>query len=214
MPKDLWERVAQGRVGPTKVLQAHVLEVTSHAKSVGDGLASEIKNKVTASVKGGFCGLPGTRGHVLLLAQLYPKPLKDAANKSGMWSACRIIYGYYSDRVFEGCASQDFQKFNGSMSYRFRMGPNSVPEQAHRKKLVVRKGFCACSSCCAPKFDFSNRRFSSLFGRSRREECPPLKPVRGALPAVMEIPEFSATLKAGEFRAVDVAEDQVLINSD
>ena len=134
-------RVAQGRVRPTKVLQAHVLEVTSHAKSVGDGLASEIKNKVMASVKDGFCGLPETRSHVLLLAQLYPKPLKDAANKSGMWSASRIIYGYYSDQVLEGCASQDFQKFNGSMRYRFRMGPNSVPEQAHRGKLVVRNGF-------------------------------------------------------------------------
>ena len=101
-------RVAQGRVGPTIVLQAHVLEVTSHAKSVGDGLASEIKNKVMDSVKGGFCSLPGTRGYVLLLAQLYPKPLKDAANKSGIWSASRIIYGYYSDQVLEGCASQDF----------------------------------------------------------------------------------------------------------
>ena len=107
-----------------------------------------------ASVKDAFCGLPGTRSHVLLLAQLYPKVLKDAANKSGMWSASRIIYGYYSDQVLEGCASQDFQKFNGSMRYRFRMGPNSVPEQAHRGKLVVRKGFYACPSCRAPNFDF------------------------------------------------------------
>jgi hypothetical protein len=34
------------------VKQVHVLEETAHAKSVGDGLASEIKNKVASTVKG------------------------------------------------------------------------------------------------------------------------------------------------------------------
>ena len=61
-------RVAQGGTGPTKVKQVHVLEVTAHAKSVGDGLASDIKNKVASNVKGGYAPLPGTRNHVLLLA--------------------------------------------------------------------------------------------------------------------------------------------------
>ena len=37
------------------------------------------------------------------------------------------------------------------------------------------------------------------------------QPVRGALPVVMEIAEFSNTLKKGEVRAVDVASDQVEI---
>ena len=37
-------------------------------------------------------------------------------------------------------------------------------------------------------------------------ECPAVRP--GALPAVMEIPHFAATLKVGEFRAVDVARDE------
>jgi hypothetical protein len=50
------------------VKQVHVLEVTAHAKSVGDGLASDIKNKVASNVKGGYAPLPGTRNHVLLLA--------------------------------------------------------------------------------------------------------------------------------------------------
>ena len=92
------------------------------------------------------------------------------------------------------------------------MGPNSVPEQAYQGRLVFRKGFCACSSCHAPKFDFARCQFTALFGRCRQDECPPLKPVRGALPAVMEIPEFAATLKAGDFRAVDVAQDQIINN--
>ena len=37
-------------------------------------------------------------------------------------------------------------------------------------------------------------------------ECPAVRP--GALPAVMEILHFAATLKVGEFRAVDVARDE------
>ena len=39
-------------------------------------------------------------------------------------------------------------------------------------------------------------------------ECPAVRPIPGALPAVMEILHFAATLKVGEFRAVDVARDE------
>ena len=39
-------------------------------------------------------------------------------------------------------------------------------------------------------------------------ECPAVRPIPGALPALMEIPHFAATLKVGEFRAVDVARDE------
>ena len=39
-------------------------------------------------------------------------------------------------------------------------------------------------------------------------ECPAVRPIPGALPAVIEIPHFAATLKVGEFRAVDVARDE------
>ena len=121
-----------------------------------------------------------------------------------------MINGYYSDEVPVESVSLDFHKCKGSMSHRFRIGPNSVPEQAYRGRLVFRKGFCACSSCHAPNFDFVRCQFTALFGRCRQEECPPLKPVRGALPAVVEIPEFAATLKAGDFRAVDVTQHQVI----
>ena len=56
-----------------------------------------------------------------------------------------------------------------------------------------------------------DRQFNALVGHATRVECPALKTATGALPAVMEIPNFAATLKAGEFRAVDVARDQVEI---
>ncbi len=94
-------RVAQGGTGPTKVKQVHVLEETAHAKSVGDGLASEIKNKLASNVKCGYAPLPGTRNHDFFLAQLHPRPKGDGANKTGMWSSKHIIYGFYSEEVLK-----------------------------------------------------------------------------------------------------------------
>ena len=69
--------------------------------------------------------------------------------------------------------------------------------------------FYACTA--ANKFDFAACQFNALVGHATQVECPALKSATGALPAVMEIPNFAATLKAGEFRAVDVARDQVEI---
>jgi hypothetical protein len=60
-----------------------------------------------------------------------------------------------------------------------------------------------------PNFDFKECQFKNLVGRASRGYCPPATPVRGALPAVMEVAEFAGTLKACEFRAVDTAADQV-----
>jgi hypothetical protein len=108
------------------VRQVHVLEETAHAKSVGDGLASEIKNKVSSNVKGGYTALPGTRNLVLLLAQLHPRPKGDEANKFGMWASKRIIYAYYSEEVLRTGSSQDFKTFPKSKSHRFRYGYNEV----------------------------------------------------------------------------------------
>ena len=146
-------KVAQGRVGPTKVLQVHVLEVTSHARALATVWRARCRIRSRPPSKA-VSALPETRGHVLLLAQLYPKPLKDAANKSGMWSASRIIYGHYSDRVLEGCASQDFQKFNCSMKFRFRMaqlGAIAGPSMGAR----CPQGLLRIFERRAPKFDFA-----------------------------------------------------------
>ena len=95
------------------------------------------------------------------------------------------------------------------MSYRFRFGYNEAEDQAKKGRLRVHPGFCACSKCHAPKFNFGACQFNSLVGRAAAVECPAVRPVPGALPAVMEIPRFAATLKVGEFRAVDVARDEV-----
>jgi hypothetical protein len=145
------------------------------------------------------------------LAELSPKPLRDAGNKTGIWSPDRIFYIYYSDEVIAARANEDFKAYARSKSLHFRYGPNTIAEKAHEGRLVARAGFCACSNCHAPKFDFKNCKFDTMVGRPTAVTCPPVHRPRGALPAVMEIPEFAATLKAGNVRAVDVAEDQVAI---
>ena len=174
-------------------------------------MASEIKNKVNAYCKSGFAVQPGARNQVLLLAELYPKPLRDAGNKTGVWSPDRIFYAFYSDEVLAVGAMDDFKAYPKSKKYHFRAGLNTIAEKATEGRLTVREGFCACFSCHAPKFDFKNCKFTAMVGRHVHLTCPPLKRPRGALPAVMEIAEFAGTLKAGEVRAVDVASDQVAI---
>jgi hypothetical protein len=203
--------LAQGGTGPTKVRQAGYIEERAHAKNVSDGLASEIKNKVNGYSKSGFAVEPGTRNQVLLLAELYPKPLRDAGNKSGVWSPGRVFYAYYSDEVLASRANTNFKPYKNSKKYHFRVGLNAIAERAAEGRLTVREGFCACSSCYAPKFDFKNCKFTTMLGRPFTTVCPPVRRVLGALPAVMEIAQFAGTLKAGEVRAVDVAADQLRV---
>jgi hypothetical protein len=67
-------------------------------------LASEIKNKVTGYFKSGFAVERGTRNQVLLLAELYPKPLRDAGNKF----PDHIFNAYYSEEVLASRANADY----------------------------------------------------------------------------------------------------------
>ena len=156
-------RLAQGGTGPTKVLLAGYVEEASHAKGVSDGLASEIKNKVTNLFKSRNAVQPGTRNHVLMLAQEYPEPQKGY--KTGVWSPLRIFYAYYSQTVLAPGANDDFVAYKDSKQFHFRLGFNTIPAQAIKGNLIVRKGFCACTSCHAPKFDFENCKFHALVGR-------------------------------------------------
>ena len=100
---------ARARVGPQKVAKADVIHEKYKGKSVSDGLASDIKCKLNSSVKGGYCSFPGFRNHVMYLAQKFPKTKGDPANKTGMWSPSRIIYGYYRASLFE--KKRHFNKF-------------------------------------------------------------------------------------------------------
>jgi len=197
------------------VIQASAIEVRAHAKHVSDCLASEISNKIHQLLKSELSPLPGTRNQVLLLAQTYPAPSVEASKKIGMWSTSRCIYAYYSNEVLTA-DEVDFVAENGAKRYRFRVvGLEHSEQRVKLGMLSKRQTFCACSSCHVPKFDFANCEFQALVGRALVGRNPRTvqrtQPVRGALPAVMEIAEFSNTLKQGEVRAVDVASDQVEI---
>lgn len=192
------------------MIQASAIEVRAHAKHVSDGLASEIANKILQLLKSEFSALPGTRNQVLLLAQTYPIPTVDASKKNGMWSTSRCIYAYYFNEVLTA-DEVDFVAENGAKRYRFRVGLEHSEQRVKLGMLTKRQTFCACSSCHVPKFEFAKCKFQALVGRALVGRNPKTQPVRGALPAVMEIAEFSNTLKQGEVRAVDVASDQVEI---
>ena len=96
--------------------------------------------------------------------------------------------------------------FKSPRHYRFRFGYNEAEDQANKGRLRVRPGFCACSNFHAPKFNFGACRCNSLVGRLRRSNAQ-LYGLYRELSS--RCPRFAATLKDGEFRAVDVARDEV-----
>jgi hypothetical protein len=131
-------RVAEGVTGKTKVRSASVIEERCHAKNVGDGLASEIKNKVRWYLRSGFGVEPGTRNQALLLAEVFPKPMRDGGNKTGIWSPDFIFYAYYSKDVLATTANDDFKPFKSSKRSHFRVGHPSKPGV-----LLAGAAFCA-----------------------------------------------------------------------
>ncbi len=157
--------------GPTRVAVATVIEEPAHAKHVSDGLASEIGNNIKELLASGYAVEAGHREHVLLLAQIYPRPTVDAGNKTGMRSTSRCIVAHYPDEVLSVSALRDFKAMPGAKKNRFHVGLNEDPARCKDGEHTVRPAFCACSSCCAPNFDFKECQFVHLVGRSTRG-CP------------------------------------------
>ena len=109
------------RTGPSGVAPATV-STTAHAKHVGDGLASEISNKMKQLLASSHAVQAGHREHVLLLAEVYKRPTVDAGNKTGMWSTSRSIVAYYSDEVLSLNSERVFKAMTGAKKNRFRVG--------------------------------------------------------------------------------------------
>ena len=162
---------AQGGTGPRKVNQVHVLEETAHAKSVGDGFATEIKNKACVKRQMWHCffswdtALLPFLGHgtTSCFSPSWTQGKGDAAYKTGMWSSKRIIYGYSSEEVLQVGASQDFQDLQLLNELRFRFDYNKAEDEAKKGLLRVRLGICACSNCHAPKFNFGACQFDACW---------------------------------------------------
>ena len=109
---------------------ATVIEEPAHAKHVSDGMASKISGKIKELLASGFAVQAGHREHVLLLAQVYPRPTVDAGNKTGVWSTSRCIVANYSDEVLSQNASRDFKTMQGAKKNRFRVRLNEDPARS------------------------------------------------------------------------------------
>mmetsp|Transcript_70516 Transcript_70516/g.159520 ORF Transcript_70516/g.159520 Transcript_70516/m.159520 type:complete len:215 (-) Transcript_70516:435-1079(-) len=84
---------------PTKLRRHSVIGVSAHGKGIGDAISNTLPGnpKEGVSMKRLVC--PGTRSHVLYLAQNHPRPKGDVDAKRGLWSPQRYFYGFYGDSL-------------------------------------------------------------------------------------------------------------------
>ena len=71
-----------------------VITIPAHGKSTADGMASEASAKVAEGCQFGYHLAPGTRQHVLYLAQMHPAP--KAYSKKGLWSPKRYFCFFFT----------------------------------------------------------------------------------------------------------------------
>jgi len=86
-------RVARGLSKMGVVLHSCISE-HDHGKAMPDGLANVATGAITEGCAYGHHLEPGTRSHVLYLAQQHPTPRSAPADRVG-WAPGRYFYGYY-----------------------------------------------------------------------------------------------------------------------
>jgi hypothetical protein len=139
--------VARAPVGPTKVVRHSVVGISAHGKNIGDGLGNKVKRRLVEGVMNGRLVQPGTRNHVLYLAQHHPVPKLDGDMKDGLWTPQRIFYGFYDDELMNKKHAH-FKPYSPSMCYHSRVGLCKDPARVVKfGPIVARKCFCACPSC-------------------------------------------------------------------
>ena len=205
--------VARARVGPTNVIRHSVIGVSAHGKGVGDGLGNKVTARLREGVMNGRIVKPGTRNHVLYLAQHHPKPKQEDDMKEGLWTPQRIFYGFYSDDVLSAKKPAHFKAYKPSMCYHSRVG---LCQDAATVKstgpIVARKCFCACPSCRVGGslgFDYKKCLVNGITGTPRLKHCPALKPVSGAQTQTAALTELSNSITKGAVYAIRVAADNV-----
>ena len=96
---------------------------------------------------------------------------------------------------------------------------NAAPKAMHSRSTTasddarvtavdLREAFCACPECALPKCNFGACLLRSVVGTLTRKHFKALKVVRGATTQTQSLNEFSSSLKAGDFVAVNVDTDQ------
>lgn len=74
--------------------------------------------------------------------------------------------------------------------------------------LLVKDGFCSCSSCRPPLYDFYNCKLKSQNGKFRRVECKLAKGQVAGVPQLLALEEWAASLEKGQVVAVRVDESE------
>jgi len=189
--------------GPTKLRRHSVIGVSAHGKGIGDAISNTLTGNLKEGVSMKRLVCPGTRSHVLYLAQNHPRPKGDVDAKRGLWSPQRYFYGFYGDSLW----ARHPRHFTppAKKEYHSRCTPSSLDNRLNR--YLSRRAFCACPSCAVPKCDFDKCKVNVITGNINPVTVmsvtgTPMQPMTRTLTA------FGATLAAGEFRAVNVAEDE------
>ena len=198
--------VSLGRVQEPAVTKHSVITIPAHGKSTADGMASEASAKVAEGCQFGYHLAPGTRQHVLYLAQMHPAP--KAGSKKGLWSPKRYFCFFFDEKLFK--PPDHFKPYNNSKRFRHRVGLCKDADTVRQQGPVhIRSRFCACPNCALPVFEFKKCLVRSIVGpymqtaQCRKLAVHPAKTTRSA-----SLAEFNATLKQGDVRAVKVADDQ------
>ena len=110
-------QVTEGR-NKTEVILSSTITEKLHGECCCDGIGCVCKAKLGEGVAYGHHLEPGTRNHVLYLAQMHPKPA--AGVKKGLWSPKRYFYGFYDVSLLR--VTRHFKNYRDSKQYLFRIG--------------------------------------------------------------------------------------------
>lgn len=198
--------VSLGCVQEPAVTKHSVITIPAHGKSTADGMASEASAKVAEGCQFGHHLAPGTRQHVLYLAQMHPAP--KAGSKKGLWSPKRYFWGFFDEKLLK--PPDHFKPYNNSKQFRHRVGLCKDADTVRLQGPVhIRSRFCACPNCALPVFDFKKCLVRSIVGPyMQTAQCRKLAVHPATTTRSASLAEFNATLKQGDARAVKVADDQ------
>jgi hypothetical protein len=146
----------------------------------------------------------GTRNHVLYLAQHHPRPKGDVDSKEGLWVPRRLFYGLYDDSLW----AQTPLHFVKSAPKAEHSRSTTASDDPRVTAVDLREAFCACPECALPKCNFGACLLKAVTGTVTRMNFKPKKVVPGAKTQTQSLIEFSSSLKAGGFVAVNVDTDQ------
>jgi hypothetical protein len=197
-------RVATALHGPTKLRRHSVIGVANHGKGIGDAMGYVLTKSIDEGVAHQRLILQGTRNLVLYLAQHHPAPKGDPATKTGFWAPRRYFYGFYRDELW----AKTPQHYKPSAPKNMHSRSTTANADPRTTNVSLRTAFCSCPECVVPNCNYGACKIPSITGNQQVRAFKPVSTPKGATTQSQSLADFSATLKVGEFRAVNVASDQ------